>query len=119
VTLAAVMAAQVGDQVRIERDETRYPPKGTWPQFRSRTGTIVEVNVDRKRPHLTEYGVLFGKVRNPNKNGSIAAGAETVWFKDYELHGVAPQRHPEHRYGQPEGKDTRDAYRGAQISWAA
>ena len=82
----------VGDRVRIERNETLYPSKGTWPQFRGRTGTIVEINVDRKRPHLTEYGVVFGKVRRPNKDRSIAAGHDTVWFKDYELCGVAAQR---------------------------
>ena len=52
----------VGDRVRIERDETLYPSKGAWPQFLGRTGTIIEVNVDRKRPRLTEFGVSFGKV---------------------------------------------------------
>ncbi len=52
----------VGDRVRIERDETRYPSKGTWPRFRGRVGTVVEINADRQRPHLTEYGVAFGKV---------------------------------------------------------
>jgi len=67
----------VGDQVRVERAETRYPSKGTWPRFRGRTGTVVEINRDRKRPHLIEYGVVFGKVRNPNENGSIAMGAKT------------------------------------------
>jgi ribosomal protein L21E len=44
----------LGDRVRIERDEIRYPSKGTWPQFRGRTGTVVEVNAD-------EYGVVFAK----------------------------------------------------------
>jgi len=78
----------VGDQVRVERDETRYPSKGTWPRFRGRTGTVVEINRDRKRPHLIEYGVVFGKVRNPNENGSIAMGAKTTWFKLYELRPV-------------------------------
>ena len=78
-------APRVGDRVRIERDEQCYPSKGTWPQFRGRVGTVVEVNADRKRPHLTEYGVVFGKTRNPNKDGSIAAGAGTTWFKVYEL----------------------------------
>jgi len=81
----------VGSRVRIERDETKYPSKGTWPQFRGRVGTVVEINQDRKRPHLTEHGVVFGKVRRPNKDGSIAAGAETVWFKIYEIRGIAAQ----------------------------
>jgi hypothetical protein len=83
----------IGDRVRIERDETKYPPKGTWPRFRGKTGTVVEINVDRKRPHLTEFGVVFGKVRKPNKDGSIAAASETTWFKLYEMAGVAAERH--------------------------
>ncbi len=46
----------------IERDEKIYPSKGTWPQFRGRTGTVVQINKDPKRPHLTEYGVALGFV---------------------------------------------------------
>ena len=42
----------VGDRVRIQRDETRYPSKGTWPHFRDKTGTVVEFN-------LGEVGVCF------------------------------------------------------------
>ena len=60
---------KVGDPVRIERDEKLYPSEGTWPQFHGRTGTVDEVNRDRERPHLTEYGVTFGKVRNPTRMG--------------------------------------------------
>jgi len=36
---------RVGDRVRIERDETRYPPRGTWPRFRGRRGTVVATNL--------------------------------------------------------------------------
>lgn len=82
---------KVGSRVHIERDETKYPSRGTWPQFRGRVGTVVEINQDRKRPHLTEYGVVFGKVRRPNQDGSIAGGAETIWFKLYEIRGIAAQ----------------------------
>ncbi len=46
----------VGDQVRIERDEARWPSKGAWPQFRGKTGMIVQVNLDQRWPRLTEYG---------------------------------------------------------------
>ena len=49
----------VADRVRIERDETGHPCKGTWPQFRGRTGTVVEINHDRKRPHLTEWAAVL------------------------------------------------------------
>lgn len=33
-----------GTQVRIERDEIRYPTKGSWRHYRGRTGTIVQIN---------------------------------------------------------------------------
>ena len=72
----------VGDRVRIERDESKYPPRGTWGQFRGKTGTIVEIN-------LGEYGVVFGKVREPRPNGSIAM-ADAVWFQPHEVRALAP-----------------------------
>ena len=55
------MSIDIGDRVVIERDETRYRSKGTWPQFRGRTGTVVQIN-------LGEYGVAFGKV-TPRTDG--------------------------------------------------
>jgi hypothetical protein len=78
---------RVGDRVRIERDETRYPTKGTWPQFRGKTGTIVAINVDRKHPHLTEYGVAFGKTRQRagRPDGSLIGDGIVTWFKAHEL----------------------------------
>ena len=85
---------KVGDRVRIERDETRYPSKGTWPQFRGKTGTIVEINVDRKRPHLTEYGVALGKVTPPGPRDKRAYNwdaRDVAWFKAYELRPTASQ----------------------------
>jgi hypothetical protein len=83
---------KVGDRVRIERDETRYPSKGTWPQFSGKTGTIVSINRDRERPHLTEYGVAFGKTRINPTHGALQ-GFATTWFKVYEMRVLAPQRH--------------------------
>jgi hypothetical protein len=84
----------VGDRVRMERDETRYPSRGTWPQFRGRTGTVIEVNTDRRRPRLTEYGVVFGATRS-RPDGSLA-GSGTTWFKAYEMQSLAPERTAEH-----------------------
>lgn len=88
----------VGARVRIGRDETRYPSRGTWPQFRGKAGTVVEINHDRKRPHLTEYGVVFGRVspRTDGRGAFIRSGDEPVtWFKAYELQpaGKALQAH--------------------------
>jgi hypothetical protein len=84
----------VGDRVRIERDESRYPSRGTWPQFRGRTGTVVEINVDRKRPQLTEYGVAFGKTRT-RPDGSLHGDDATTWFKAHELSALGSVRHAE------------------------
>jgi hypothetical protein len=92
---AASPPADVGDRVRIERDETRYPSKGTWPRFRGRIGTVVEINVDRKRAHLTEYGVVFGAVRHlPDGSIRPANGRDVAtFFKRHEMRVLAPQRH--------------------------
>jgi len=69
----------VGDAVVIERDETRYPPKGTWPRFRGRVVTVVEIN-------LGEYGVALGKTlpASGRRGGSMKGGSVT-WFQPYEL----------------------------------
>lgn len=61
-----------GTKVRIERDENRYPARGTWPQFRGRTGTIVDINTTNNSP--TEYGISFTK----NSRAEY-------WFKAHEL----------------------------------
>jgi len=82
---------KVGDRVVIERDENLYPSKGTWPRFRGKTGTIVEVN-------LGEYGVVFTKVRKPRSNGSIAM-ADAVWFQPHEVRVLAPALAPTGRVG--------------------
>lgn len=74
----------VGTVVRIERDEVRFPSRGTWPEFAGRTGTVVEINDG-------EIGVVFGKVRRPRPNGSIAM-AEAVWFQPTEIRALASQR---------------------------
>ncbi len=91
VTAPIARSFAVGDRVRIERDETLYPSKGTWPEFRGRTGTAVEINVDRKRPHLTEFGVMFGKARM-RPDGSLHGADIVTWFKNYELRLKVPDR---------------------------
>ncbi|AJD82457.1 hypothetical protein SHEEN_39 [Mycobacterium phage Sheen] len=56
-----------GDKVRIERDEARYPIRGTWRRFRGKRGHFVTRNGD-------EYGVSF------SKDDIVDA-----WFKRHEL----------------------------------
>jgi hypothetical protein len=78
----------VGDRVRIERDEKFYPSRRTWPQFRGRTGTVVEINYDERYPHLTEWGVVFGNVKPRTERPHLYqwSGDEPItWFKDYEI----------------------------------
>ena len=64
---------RVGDRVRIERDEAMHPSRGTWRQWRGRTGTVVAINTDR-RPVATEYGVTFGTRERAD-----------AWFLRHEL----------------------------------
>ena len=84
---------RVGDRVRIERDETRRPCTGTWPQFRGRAGTVVEINHDRKRAHLTQSGVVFGATRR-RPDGSLTGNGVT-WFKRWEMRALAAESHAE------------------------
>jgi hypothetical protein len=77
-------AIAVGTRIRVERDESKYPSRGTWGQFRGKLGTVVEVN-------LGEYGVSFGKV-TPRKSrpGSFDwNSADVAWFQPYELSAVS------------------------------
>ncbi|OBG28384.1 hypothetical protein [Mycobacterium sp. 852002-51057_SCH5723018] len=100
------LALDIGQTVRIERDETRYPSKGSWPEFRGRTGTVVEINLDRKRPNLTEYGVAFGKVTAASPQARRATRwdhAAVAWFKVYEICALATQRHAERSPKTPDG----------------
>jgi hypothetical protein len=77
---------RAGDTVRVERDETRYPPKGSWRQYSGRTGTVVEVN-GHKLPHLTEYGVAFGWTapRRDRPEQFQRATTDVAWFQRHEL----------------------------------
>jgi hypothetical protein len=98
---------KVGDHLRIERDETRYPSKGTWPSFRGTTGTIVEFN-------LGEVGVCFTKVTpRTDGRGNFRYDTKSVaWFQPYEVApayaGRAPQTATEHPNPVPEIDDTRE-----------
>lgn len=66
------MTINVGSTVLIERNETLHPPKGTWPQFRGKTGTVIEIN--NAGLGAAEYAVGFGKARRAS-----------AWFKSHEL----------------------------------
>ncbi|MQA14218.1 MAG: hypothetical protein GEV09_08610 [Pseudonocardiaceae bacterium] len=65
---------RVGGRVRIERDEQLYPSKGSWPRYRGRTGTVVELNPTPTRTAPPEIGVSFN-----------ATPRTDAWFQPHEL----------------------------------
>ncbi|AHG23834.1 hypothetical protein CH25_gp52 [Mycobacterium phage EagleEye] len=58
---------KVGDKVTVERDEEKYPDRGTWSWFRGKKGVITGIAG-------SEIGVSF--------SGGSSADA---YFKPYEL----------------------------------
>lgn len=90
-------AVKVGDRVRVDRDEGRYPSRGTWPQFRGKSGTVVEINRGM-RSGPTEYGVIFGRVRQTeHRHSGLAYSGSPTWFKAEEIVAVSAQGHAERR----------------------
>ena len=82
---------RVGDRIRVQRDEIIHRPRGTWPRWRGRVGTVVVVNRDRKRPGATEYGVVFGATRaRSDGRGELNYSEAPVWFLGHELAVLAP-----------------------------
>jgi hypothetical protein len=102
-----VTAPAVGDRVRIERDETKYPSKGTWPYYRGKTGTVVEIN-------LGEYGVVFTKVTpRIDGRGRFRYKSEDVhWMQPWEVSpigGTGSESLPSSGYRPSEGASTGEA----------
>ncbi|QFG04628.1 hypothetical protein PBI_KEZIACHARLES14_52 [Mycobacterium phage Keziacharles14] len=62
---------KVGTRVTVERDEKKYPPRGTWRRFAGKTGVVTAV-VRGGGP--VEYGVSFSR-----------SGDTDAYFKAYEL----------------------------------
>jgi hypothetical protein len=77
-----VTGFRVGDVVKVQRDEIRYPPRGTWPRFKGRVGIVVTAD------NYGEVGVSF------------KAGAEKwrqrmhadAWFGPHELVAATRQQ---------------------------
>lgn len=61
---------KIGTRVIVERDETKYPSRGSWPRFRGKRGTVTGTS-------LGEIGVSF--------SGGKEAEA---WFQRYELRAI-------------------------------
>jgi hypothetical protein len=81
---------QVGDAVRVQRDETIRPPKGTWSRHRGKAGFVVVVN-SSEEVDPPEFGVILTTTR-PQWRKDPAHASELVydsdqllWFAEYEL----------------------------------
>lgn len=91
----------IGDRVRIERDETGYPPRGTWREYRGRIGTVVEINDAGRGP--AEHAVVFGAVHQHSVNGSLYGSGGSVaktWFLPHELAAAGVRREDRVRNGE-------------------
>lgn len=83
---------KIGTRVKIERDEQKYPPTGTWHWFSGRSGTVVQVN--RAGGGSTEYGVCFGAVTLAEESGNRTLDWESdqvVWFLRHEMRPLRTQ----------------------------
>lgn len=69
----------IGDRVKIERDEKLRPVRGAWRQYRNKYGTLMEINKNGKGPW--EYGV------------AVDNDPVTAWFKKYEVRPLLRQTH--------------------------
>lgn len=64
------MSFRKGQRVRIARDEEKYPPRGSWKEFRGKKGTVTGTN-------LGEYGVSFSDDDETD-----------AWFQPHELERI-------------------------------
>lgn len=67
---------KIGTRVRVERDETLYPSRGTWPRFRGRRGVVTGTS-------MGEIGVSFST--DPNN-------PTDAWFQRYELKAITGRK---------------------------
>jgi len=79
------MTFLVGDSIRVHRDETIRPSRGTWRRYREQCGFVVMVGDDE------EYGVILSTTRppwrkDPGSEGQLSYdSAAVLWFREYEL----------------------------------
>jgi hypothetical protein len=69
---------KAGDVVTVERDEKRWPSRGSWPRYRGRTAMVVSLN----RP-AGEVGVTFTRIGATD----LASCKANSWFLAHELIG--------------------------------
>lgn len=64
---------KIGTQVIVQRDEKKYPSRGTWPRFRGKRGTVTGTSHG-------EIGVVFCA-----DYAFTTAKRADAWFQRYEL----------------------------------
>ena len=74
----------VGDHIRVERDEKKYPSRGTWRRYSGKTGYICIVDE-------SSYGVVLTVTRPPWRKDSgreheLSYDSDAIlWFRPHEL----------------------------------
>lgn len=85
------MTFSVGDAVRINRDETLFPSKGTWKNFAGKAGFVVMVSDGAGPFDTNEFGVVVTTTRPPwrkdaGHTNEVNYDSEAVrWFLEHEL----------------------------------
>ena len=64
------------------RTSRRQRPKAIGSCINNFRKRFVRYLINRQRPHLTEWGVVFGKARTDGRGGQRSV---VTWFKSYEL----------------------------------
>jgi hypothetical protein len=83
-------AFQVGDAVRVQRDEIKYPPRGTWTRHRGKPGFVVMVNASTE-VDPPEYGIVLTTTRpqwrkdEGHSNELLYDSDSVLWFAGHEL----------------------------------
>ena len=85
------MTLNVGDHIRVQRDEKLFPSRGTWPKYRGKTGYVCIVSEGGGRGDDPEYGVVLTIHRPPwrkehDREHELSYDSEALlWFAPYEL----------------------------------
>lgn len=74
---------KVGDTVRIERDEKKYPSIGSWPKYRKKPGIVVILNEEDEEVGV-EVGAVLPRIRS-DERGLQYSHEQVAWFKPHEL----------------------------------
>lgn len=81
----------VGDHIKVQRDEKLFPSRGTWSRYRGKTGYICVINEGGGKDDTDEYGVVLTIHRpawrkEPDRGHELSYDSDAVlWFAPHEL----------------------------------